>query len=258
MIARPEHRVAEEGQARVGVRAPLGPGGMGEHLLAQVLWKLVEQVRGDGPGLRTVGGRVGDDEVDGLAHGEDPRRLLVGHLHAVGVLELLHERVEVERVGLEVLLEARRLVDARGIDLELVGEMRLDEAEDLFAGHGEATVEGDPDAGAARSACAASSAACVRPTTSPSTPRAASRIAWAMPRRREAPVRHDAEPAQAEQVGAARRSRDRSPSRNSSSAGRSSSAAGLGPRATTSADVADLAQHRPPRRPPSASGRRCR
>ena len=70
---------------------------------------------------------MGDDEVDGLAHGEDPRRLLVGHLHAVGVLELLDERVEVERVGLEVLLEARRLVDARGIDLELVGEMRLDE-----------------------------------------------------------------------------------------------------------------------------------
>ena len=51
---------------------------------------------------------MGEDEIDRLAHAEDPRRLLVGHLHAVGVLELLHERVEVERVGLEVLLEARR------------------------------------------------------------------------------------------------------------------------------------------------------
>ena len=47
--------------------------------------------------------RVREHEVDGLADGLDPRRLLVGHLHAVGVLELLHERVEVERVGLEVL-----------------------------------------------------------------------------------------------------------------------------------------------------------
>ena len=69
-----------------------------------------------------------DDEIDGLSHGEDPRRLLVGHLHVVGVLELLDERVEVQRVGLQVFLEARRLVDASRIDLELVGEMRLDEA----------------------------------------------------------------------------------------------------------------------------------
>src|SRR3954454_23557694 len=57
-------------------------------------------------GLRG-GGRVGDDEIDGLAHGDDPRRLLVGHPDPIGVLELLYQRVEVERVGPEVLLEAR-------------------------------------------------------------------------------------------------------------------------------------------------------
>ena len=67
---------------------------------------------------------VGEHEVDRLADGEDLRGLLVGHAHAVGVLELLHERVEVERVGLEVLLEARLLADRRGLDVELVGQVR--------------------------------------------------------------------------------------------------------------------------------------
>src|SRR4051795_5414748 len=54
---------------------------------------------------------VGEDEVDSLAHAEDPRCLLVGHLHAVGVLELLDERVEIKRIGLEILLEPSPLVD---------------------------------------------------------------------------------------------------------------------------------------------------
>ena len=38
-----QDRVAQEGQAGIGVRAPFGPGGMGEDLLAQVVWKLSEQ-----------------------------------------------------------------------------------------------------------------------------------------------------------------------------------------------------------------------
>ena len=50
----------------------------------------------------------------------------------------------------------------------------------------------------------------MRPTTSSGTPRAASRIACGDAEPREAAVRHDAEPAQAEQVGAARRPRGRS------------------------------------------------
>src|SRR5436190_42487 len=73
------------------------------------------------------------------AHGQDLRRLLVRHLHAIGVLELLDEREEVERVGLEVLLEPRALVDARRVDVELVGQVRLDEGEDFLAGHRRAT-----------------------------------------------------------------------------------------------------------------------
>ena len=175
----------------------------------------------------------------------------VGHLHAVGVLELLDERVEVQRVGLQVLLEARRLVDARGIDLELVGEMRLDEAEDLFAGHGEATVEGDPDSRAGRSACAASSAACVRPTTSPSTAAGGEQDRLRDAAAAEAPVRHHAEPAQA-RAGRRRPALSGSiTSRNSSSAGRSSRPPALARRDERRRRRGSGAAS-PPRRPPSA------
>ena len=181
----PEHGVAEERQARVGVRAPLGPRGMREDLPVQVSRQLFEefgeQLQGS-VGSWSPAGR--EDEVDRLADRHDLRGLLVGHLHAVGVLELLHERVEVERVGLEVGAKARRLVDPRGIDLELVDEVGLDQREDLFAGHEADTVEplSDSAGPSLRSAPARSSASCVRPTTSPVTPRAASRIALSKPR----------------------------------------------------------------------------
>ena len=123
--------------------------------------------------------------------------------------------------------------------------MRLDQREDLFAGHGAGNRRGRRGRrGPARAARAPpASAACVRPTTSSSTPRAASRIAWAMPRRAEAPVRHDAELAQAEQVGAARALRVDLVAELAQRRAQQQPA-GLGPRATTSADVADAAQHR--------------
>jgi hypothetical protein len=38
-----EDRVAQEGQARVGVRAAIGPGGVREDLLAQVVGQLVQE-----------------------------------------------------------------------------------------------------------------------------------------------------------------------------------------------------------------------
>ena len=60
-------------------------------------------------------------------------RLLVGDAHAVGVLELLHQRVEVQRVGLQVLLETGLLADLLGIDVELVGQVGLDQFEYLLA-----------------------------------------------------------------------------------------------------------------------------
>ena len=64
--------------------------------------------------------------------------------------------------------------------------------------------------GAARSAPAASSAAWVRPTTSLVDAARGEQDRLREADAREAPVRHDAEPAQAEQVGAARRPRGRS------------------------------------------------
>ena len=119
-----EDAVAQEGQPRVGVRAPLGPGGVGEDLAVQVLGQLVEEVAQE---LATRSGSAAGawarTKSTAWPTVRISRRLLVGHAHAVGVLELLDERVEVERVGLEVLLEARGLVDARRVDVELVGQV---------------------------------------------------------------------------------------------------------------------------------------
>jgi hypothetical protein len=95
-----------------------------EHLPGQFVRQVVEELgegrQRSGPRL---GGLVGQDVVRGGSDVEDPRRGLVGDLHAVGVLQLLDERVEIERVRFEVLLEAGPLDDARGLDLELVGQM---------------------------------------------------------------------------------------------------------------------------------------
>src|SRR5918992_3717747 len=63
------------------------------------------------------------DEVGGLAHRQDLGRFLVRNADAVAVLELHHELHEVQRVRLEVLLEARVLRDARGLHLQLGGKV---------------------------------------------------------------------------------------------------------------------------------------
>ena len=128
---------------------------------------------------------MGEHEVDRSAHGLDPRRLLVGHLDPVRVLELLHERVEVERVGVEVVAEVRALVDARGIELQLVGQMRTDQLQALFPRQWSGTVAALSDG--LRRAPAAASRSCVRPTTSSRTPRAATSIARAKPRSENEP-----------------------------------------------------------------------
>src|SRR5262249_41407276 len=72
--------------------------------------------------------------VHRLSYGEDLRRLIVGHVHAVGVLELLHQRVQIERVRLEILSEAGVLSDRARLDLELVCQMSLDQREHLLSG----------------------------------------------------------------------------------------------------------------------------
>ena len=76
-----------------------------------------------------------EHEVHGLPDRLHLGGLLVGHLDPVGVLELLHERVEVERVGLQVALEVGLLGHPRRVDLQLVGQVGADQLEDFVAGH---------------------------------------------------------------------------------------------------------------------------
>src|SRR5918999_1004377 len=63
------------------------------------------------------------DEVGGLPHRQDLGRFLVRNADAVAVLELHHELDEVQRVRLEILLEARVLRDADGLHLQLGGKV---------------------------------------------------------------------------------------------------------------------------------------
>ena len=212
-----EHAVAEERQPRVGVRAPLAPRRVREDLPREILRQLVEQLRegaASGPRSRSVGRACASDEVDGLADGEDLAGLLVGHPHAVGVLELLHERVEVERVGLEVLLEARRLADRVGLDVELVGEVLADQRSKtcsrVMAPATASRRRGRRRAAAQRRRAPPRAPSCVRPTMSSRAPRSATRSPARSRVRVKRPCGDDAGAAQPEQVGAARPARGRS------------------------------------------------
>src|SRR3954452_5664399 len=83
---------------------------------------------------------MGGDEVGCLADGQDLHRLLIGDADAVAVLQLDNQLHQVERVRLEVLAEARGLVDAPRIHLQLGGQVLADALENLFAGHRGATL----------------------------------------------------------------------------------------------------------------------
>ena len=190
---------------------------------------------------------VGEHEVDGRSDGEDRGGLLVGDAHAVGVLELLHERVEVERVRREILLEARlgrdrRRDRRRARRRDGRGSARRPARRSLS---GQASVRCGwrwrrRARGAARRR--ASSAAWVRAddVLARTALGAQDRLREAVAG--EAPVGHDAEPAQPEQVGAALRSGSIS-SRKARSAG-----AAAGPpscaRGEASAAARIDAQHR--------------
>src|SRR3954469_16156906 len=78
---------------------------------------------------------MGGDEIRGLADRQDLYRLLVGNPDAVAVLELDDELDQVERVRLEVLPEAGVLADARGVHLQLGGQVLADAFEDLVSFH---------------------------------------------------------------------------------------------------------------------------
>ena len=62
------------------------------------------------------------DVVDGLADGRDLLCVLVRDLDPELVLELHDQLDEVERVGVEILLERRFLCDVRLFDPELLGQ----------------------------------------------------------------------------------------------------------------------------------------
>src|SRR4051794_32571789 len=155
---------------------------MRDRLTGQFVRQAVEQVRelAQESGPRRV---VGQYEIDRLRDRVDARGVLIRQLDAVGVLQLLDERIEVQRVGRQVLAEMRGLLDLRGIQLQLVREMLADQGQHVVTGHGESgTLAAASDAPSARrSAPAASKRACVRPATSSRTPRAATSIARAKP-----------------------------------------------------------------------------
>ena len=126
---------------------------------------------------------MGEHEVDRGTDGLDPRRLLVGHLDPVGVLELLHERVEVERVRGQVVAEVRRLRDAQ----DRSAARRPDAPGSTpgprrgswvtFAHFWSGKLAAVSDTSARPSAPAPASRSWVRPATSSRTPRAATSIA---------------------------------------------------------------------------------
>jgi hypothetical protein len=77
---------------------------------------------------------MGDDVVDGLTDGRQLLCVLVRDLDPELILELHDQLDEVERVGIEVVLEGRLVGDLRLVDAELLAERRLDALVDLIAG----------------------------------------------------------------------------------------------------------------------------
>ena len=161
---------------------------------------------GQGPGSRSATRRaVREHEVDRLADREDLRRLLVGDAD---------RRTGPRAPARACRGRASRPRDPRGSAstrrsrsgsiVELVGEVRADELEDLLAGHCAGTLAGGSDDGRLpQRAPASSSAASVRPTTSSRTPRAATSIARAKPVRVKRPCATTPSAAQPEHVRAA-------------------------------------------------------
>src|SRR5437588_9035980 len=82
------------------------------------------------------------DVVDGLADGLNLLGVLVGDLDAELVLELHDQLDEIERVGVEVLLEGGLLRDLALVDAELFGQDFLDSLEDFLARRCHVTARG--------------------------------------------------------------------------------------------------------------------
>src|SRR5947209_18450270 len=86
---------------------------------------------------------VAGDVVDRLADGRDLLRVLVRDLDPELVLELHDQLDEVERVGVEILLEGRLLVDLALVDAQLLDQDLLDSLEDFLARSCHVTSLGD-------------------------------------------------------------------------------------------------------------------
>src|SRR4051794_21267924 len=129
------------------------------------------------------GGLFGDaagHEVDDRSHGLHLGRLVVGDSDAIGVLELHEELDQVQRVGVQVVLEARAVADLTGVDGQLGGQVVPDALEHILPGHDPLpTLTAAADAEASEPP--ARSAASVGSTTPSSTARWASCTAVATP-----------------------------------------------------------------------------
>src|SRR5919199_890184 len=118
-------------------------------------------------------GDVGGDVVDDRAHRLHLGGLVVRDAHPVGVLELDEELDQVQRVGVQVVLEARAVAEDRLVDLKLHGQEVPDPLEHLLPGHDPPptlTAGADPAASEPLSRSAAS----VRSTTPSRMARSAS------------------------------------------------------------------------------------
>src|SRR5947199_2181043 len=142
------------------------------------------------------------DVVDRLADGRDLLGVLVRDLDPELVLELHDQLDEIERVRIEVLLERGLLRDIRLLDPELLGQDFLDSLEDFLARRCHVTslicggqeIAHDHTTSVCPTCFAAVRRAPRRPQTSFSTPRAASRTAFAIAVREELPCAITARP----------------------------------------------------------------
>src|SRR5918912_836673 len=82
---------------------------------------------------------VRGDVVDRLANGLDFLRVLVRDLDPELILQLHDQLDQVERVGVEILLEGGLLVDLALLDAELLGQDVLDPLEDFLPRRGHVT-----------------------------------------------------------------------------------------------------------------------
>ena len=195
-----EDAVAEELEPLVRRRAVGRPRRVREDVLQPLGRELVDQRRARGLSALT-GAR---DVVDGLADGLDLLGVLVGDLDPELILELHDQLDEVERVRVEVFLERSLLVDVALLDSELLGQDLLDPFEDFLARSCHITSLGDSGSQSAPMLTRSSpSRSASRSTTSCSTPRAASRIAFAIAS--ETSFRARSRPARAGRGGRRRR-----------------------------------------------------